>query len=166
LDVFALQQQRFFANEPLYASVPDLAARFRRDILSIQPLGPYYLGGMCEGGIIALEIALQLQQEGRDVALLAEFDTPVNGYWRGRTIDRLRRGYDLIASRRLPSRVRERFYARKMPRPPMSKHEQRQVQISNFMWSAIRAIDPTGCFRARSRFSARLGQPSGIMRMW
>jgi thioesterase domain-containing protein len=102
---------------------------------------------MCEGGIIALEIALQLQQEGREVALLAEFDTPVNGYWRGRAIDRLRHGYDLIASKRLLSRVRERFYARKMRRPPMTKHEQRQVQISNFMWSAIRAYRPNRVFQ-------------------
>ena len=47
------------------------AERFKRDILSIQPAGPYYLGGMCEGGIVALEIALQLQQEGRKVAFLA-----------------------------------------------------------------------------------------------
>jgi thioesterase domain-containing protein len=147
LDVFALQQHRFFANEPLYTSVPDLSACFKRDILSIQPQGPYHLGGMCEGGVIALEIALQLQEEGREVALLAEFDTPVNGYWRKRSIDRLRHGYDLIISGRLPWRVRERFYARKMRRPPMTKHEQRQVQISNFVWSAIRAYRPNRVFR-------------------
>jgi len=71
LDVFALQQQRLFTDRPLYTSVPDLAARFLQDILSIQPRGPYFLGGMCEGGIIALEIALQLQAAGREVALLA-----------------------------------------------------------------------------------------------
>src|SRR5262249_55647530 len=123
------------------------AARFRRDILSIQPLGPYYLGGMCEGGVIALEIALQLQEEGREVALLAEFDTPVNGYWRKRSIDRLRHGFDLIVSGRLPSRAHERFYARKIRRPPMTKHEQRQVQISNFVWSAVRAYRPNRVFQ-------------------
>src|SRR6516165_2436175 len=86
IDVFALQQQRLFTDRPLYTSVPDLAARFLQDILSIQPLGPYFLGGMCEGGIIVLEIALQLQAEGRAVALLAQFDTPVNGYWRKRPV--------------------------------------------------------------------------------
>jgi len=50
LDVFALQQQRLFTDRPLYASVPDLADRFLQDILTIQPRGPYFLGGMCEGG--------------------------------------------------------------------------------------------------------------------
>jgi thioesterase domain-containing protein/acyl carrier protein len=143
LDAFAVQQQRFSANEPLYASVPDLAARFRRDILSIQPAGPYFLGGMCDGGIIALEIALQLQEKGHEVALLAQFDTPVNGYWRKRPIDLFREGYDLIVSGRLTSRLHKRFYARKMPRLPMSEEE----QITNLIWSAIRAYRPNRVFQ-------------------
>jgi thioesterase domain-containing protein len=143
LDAFALQQQRFSANEPLYASVPDLAARFRRDILSIQPAGPYFLGGMCDGGIIALEIALQLQDNDHEVALLAQFDTPVNGYWRKRPIDLLRQGYDLIVSGRLPARLRKRFYARKMQPLPMSEDE----EITNLIWSAIRAYRPYRVFQ-------------------
>ena len=147
LDAFALQQHRFFANEPLFASVPDLAERFKRDILSIQSSGPYYLGGMCEGGIIALEIALQLQAEGRKVALLAEFDTPVNGYWHKSPIDRLRQGCDLILSGRLLSRARERYDARrKRRRPPMSEHEHRRVRISNHIWKTIRAYGPNRIF--------------------
>jgi thioesterase domain-containing protein len=146
LDAFALQQQRFSANEAVYASVPDLAARFRHDILSIQPAGPYFLGGMCEGGIIALEIALQLQDEGHEVALLAEFDTPVNGYWRERLIDRLRQGWDLIVSGRLPSRVWKHFFARERP-PPMSEEELQRVQLWNLTWSAVRAYRSNKVFQ-------------------
>jgi hypothetical protein len=146
LDAFALQQQRFCASEPLYASVPDLAARFRRDILSIQPAGPYFLGGMCEGGIIALEIALQLQDEGHEVALLAEFDTTVNGYWRKRPLDRLRQVWDLILSGRLPSKVGKHFYAREMQPPLMSEDELLHLQIWNLTWTAIRAYRPDRVF--------------------
>lgn len=40
-------------------------------IRAIQAQGPYYLGGYCFGGYIALEIAHQLEQAGEQVALLA-----------------------------------------------------------------------------------------------
>ena len=41
---------------------------------SIQPSGPYYLGGFCFGGVIAYEIARQLEQLGEKTALLAIID--------------------------------------------------------------------------------------------
>ncbi len=40
-------------------------------IQAIQPEGPYYLGGYCFGGYIALEIAHLLQAQGQEVALLS-----------------------------------------------------------------------------------------------
>ena len=146
LDIFALQRQRLFANEPLYTSVRDLAARFRQDILSIQPAGPYFLGGMCEGGIVALEIALQLQEEGREVVLLAEFDTPVNGYWRERSIDRVKHGWSLILSRRLVSRIRYHMRARTSTRVKTSPEEETHAYITNVTWGAIRAYHPSRMF--------------------
>jgi thioesterase domain-containing protein len=147
LDVFALQQQRLFTDRPLYTSVPDLAARFLQDILSIQPRGPYFLGGMCEGGIIALEIALQLQAQGREVALLAQFDTPVNGYWRKRPVDWVMHGASLIYSRRLIPRMRERRRARLASRVAMSPEEENYAHILNETWQAIRAYRPERIFQ-------------------
>jgi FkbH-like protein len=41
---------------------------------SVQPRGPYLVGGMCAGGVIAFEIAMQLQSEGEKVALVALID--------------------------------------------------------------------------------------------
>lgn len=41
----------------------------------IQPEGPYLLGGMCFGGIVAFEMAQQLYQEGSEIALLAIMDS-------------------------------------------------------------------------------------------
>src|SRR5690606_31461692 len=40
-----------------------------------QPHGPYYLGGWCYGGIIAVEMARLLKQRGEKVALLALLET-------------------------------------------------------------------------------------------
>ncbi len=62
-------------HEALLTSVTDVAAVFVADMLRIWPEGPFLLGGMCDGGIFALEAALQLQALGRPVALLAQFDT-------------------------------------------------------------------------------------------
>ena len=40
-----------------------------------QPRGPYFLGGYCMGGTVALEVAQQIRAQGEQVALLAMFDT-------------------------------------------------------------------------------------------
>jgi thioesterase domain-containing protein len=146
LDVFALQQHRLFANEPLYASVPDLAERFKRDILSIQPAGPFFLGGMCEGGIVALEIALQLQDEGREVALLAEFDTPVNGYWRQRWIDWLQHSWSLVYSGQLVPRMCDHMRSFITVRVKKSPEDETYAHILTVTWEAVRAYCPNRVF--------------------
>ncbi len=47
-----------------------IAACLLRKILTMQPEGPYTIGGLCLGGILAYEIAFQLQAAGREVSLL------------------------------------------------------------------------------------------------
>jgi aspartate racemase len=42
---------------------------------TLQPEGPYFLGGLSFGGLVALEMAQQLLAQGQKVALLALFDT-------------------------------------------------------------------------------------------
>ena len=51
--------------------VKALAALYLDEIRSIQPQGPYLLGGYCFGGWVAFEIAQQLQAQGETVSLLA-----------------------------------------------------------------------------------------------
>jgi thioesterase domain-containing protein len=47
---------------------------------SVQPEGPYQLGGWSWGGIVAYEAARQLRERGQGVSLLALFDTwPLDG---------------------------------------------------------------------------------------
>jgi amino acid adenylation domain-containing protein len=53
------------------SKVEGLAAEYLTEIKSIQPTGPYLLGGICSGGVIAYEIAQQLQAQEEQVALLA-----------------------------------------------------------------------------------------------
>ncbi len=53
------------------SKIEALAAHYLAEIKSIQPTGPYFLGGICSGGVIAYEIAQQLRAQEEQVALLA-----------------------------------------------------------------------------------------------
>ena len=62
-------------NVPLAQTrISEMAAHHIDKIRSIQPHGPYLLGGMCAGGVIAYEIARQLQGRGETVAMVALLD--------------------------------------------------------------------------------------------
>jgi aspartate racemase len=52
-----------------------MAAHYIAEITSLQPTGPYYIGGSSSGGTIAFEMAQQLRARGQEVALLVLFDT-------------------------------------------------------------------------------------------
>ncbi|HZF10003.1 MAG TPA: amino acid adenylation domain-containing protein [Thermoanaerobaculia bacterium] len=54
--------------------VEELARRYLAEVLAAQPEGPYSLGGHSFGGVVAYEMARQLEAQGRTVALLALFD--------------------------------------------------------------------------------------------
>lgn len=56
-----------------------IAARYVEAIRQVQPTGPYYLGGWSFGGLVAFEMAQQLQSTGDSVATLVILDTPAPG---------------------------------------------------------------------------------------
>jgi aspartate racemase len=60
------------------------AADYVKAVRQFQPEGPYMLGGMCTGALIAFDMAVQLEAQGQQVALLAIFDT-----WDRLTLNRL-----------------------------------------------------------------------------
>lgn len=65
-----------------YPGVKDLAAHYLSVVLETQPQGPYFLGGVSFGGLVAFEMAQQLHAMGREVGLLALMDTPGPGAYR------------------------------------------------------------------------------------
>jgi thioesterase domain-containing protein/acyl carrier protein len=68
-------QPRAAHGQPLAATrIPEMAAYHIERIRAIEPQGPYLLGGMCAGGVIAYEMARQLQASGQQVALVALLD--------------------------------------------------------------------------------------------
>lgn len=72
--VYGLQPYAQVGYSMLHTRIPEMAAYHIEKIRAVQPHGPYLLGGMCAGGVIAFEIAQQLQQSGETVALVALID--------------------------------------------------------------------------------------------
>ena len=56
---------------PEWQTIEEMAANYLADLRAHQPRGPYRLGGYCFGGVVAYEMARQLQTQGEDVSLLA-----------------------------------------------------------------------------------------------
>jgi amino acid adenylation domain-containing protein len=56
-------------------SIEQMAALYIREIRSVQPVGPYLLGGWSMGGLVAWEMAQQLAKEDETIGLLALIDT-------------------------------------------------------------------------------------------
>ena len=64
-----------------FTTVETIAAHYLEEMRTVQPKGPYFLGGYCFGGLIAFEIAHQLKRGGDDVALLAVLEpSPLQSY--------------------------------------------------------------------------------------
>jgi len=61
---------------PPHRRVEAMAADYIGEMQARQPHGPYVLVGECLGGIVAYEVACQLQARGELVALLVLMDTP------------------------------------------------------------------------------------------
>jgi oxalate---CoA ligase len=54
--------------------IEDIAAYHVQIIRNAQPTGPYYIGGFCNDGVVAYEVAQQLHALGERVGLLVLFD--------------------------------------------------------------------------------------------
>lgn len=73
---WGLQDLGRFGTWSLDTSIEELASYYLESVRSMQPQGPYFLGGESFGGQIAFEMAQQLCRQGQSVALLAILDTP------------------------------------------------------------------------------------------
>jgi thioesterase domain-containing protein len=74
---------------PLPWSIETMAAERIEALKAIQPTGPYRLGGLCNGGVLAYEMARQLQSQGEAVeALLLVDSRAVNAPLRYRFLSR------------------------------------------------------------------------------
>jgi len=73
--VYGLQAQGIDGIHEPFTRIQDMAAHYIKEIREVDSEGPYYLVGDTLGGLIAFEIAQQLTSQGKEVGLLAMFDT-------------------------------------------------------------------------------------------
>ncbi|GAA1939034.1 amino acid adenylation domain-containing protein [Amycolatopsis minnesotensis] len=77
--IYGLQARGIVEDVPLPADVREMAADYLAQIRVVRPHGPYHLLGWSLGGVVAHEIACQLQAQGEEVALLASLDSAPGG---------------------------------------------------------------------------------------
>jgi amino acid adenylation domain-containing protein len=68
--VYGLQSKGLGGDGSLNVTVEDMASQYVKEIRTVQPHGPYFLGGYCLGGTIAFEMAQQLSAMGEPVGLV------------------------------------------------------------------------------------------------
>jgi pristinamycin I synthase-3/4 len=83
----ALQARGLTAGHEPCRRIEDMASLYVQAVRAEQPRGPYYLGGWSFGGLVAYEMALQLEAAGEEVALLALIDTHAPGRRSERDLD-------------------------------------------------------------------------------
>ena len=89
----------------LAATVEEMAAFLVSAMLQHQPAGPYYLGGISFGAVIAYEIARQLEQAGHQVGYVASLDQR-RPDWRFSMVKAIPVLPRMLASDRVRSRLR------------------------------------------------------------
>ncbi len=73
--VYGLQARGLNGIDEPFDTIEDIAEFYIGEILEQNPVGPYSLAGYSFGGIVAFEMAKQLKARGREVNMLAIFDT-------------------------------------------------------------------------------------------
>jgi amino acid adenylation domain-containing protein len=74
---YGFQSQVSEDGEPMFTAIESMAAHYVEELRAVQPEGPYFLGGWSMGGVVAFEMARQLQRLEQDVKLLALVDSMI-----------------------------------------------------------------------------------------
>jgi FkbH-like protein len=86
----------------LHTRIPQMAAWYIQRMEEVCREGPYLLAGMCAGGVIAFEMALQLRRQRRPVAGVFLLDATAPGAARRATPANQRRGARFLQAMREP----------------------------------------------------------------
>nr|WP_234440460.1 non-ribosomal peptide synthetase [Streptomyces rimosus] len=84
--VYGLQARGLARDEPLPATMEEMAADYVRQLRTVRPHGPYRLLGWSVGGVLAHTVAVQLQEAGEEVEFLALLDAYPSDQWRDQAV--------------------------------------------------------------------------------
>ncbi|MCL4875579.1 MAG: amino acid adenylation domain-containing protein [Anaerolineae bacterium] len=88
LPFYVLQSESLDGYQAVHSPMSEIAAFFLDAVKEIQPRGPYYIGGAYGSGIVALEMARLLEEQGEEVALLALFNTRPDREGQARSLEK------------------------------------------------------------------------------
>jgi aspartate racemase len=76
--LYGIQPQGLDGRRPVHTRIEDMASAYIREIKTVQPEGPYRIGGHCSGAWVAFEMARQLEAAGEslDTVLLVDQGPP------------------------------------------------------------------------------------------
>lgn len=104
--LYGLQEPGIENGQDLPTSVEQIASLYVREMQSVQPHGPYHVGGFCFGGVVAFEIAQQLRRVGETVASVVLLDAIPPGYAPAPNLqERLARHQSRMANASLPQKL-------------------------------------------------------------
>ncbi|NEQ06320.1 MAG: SDR family NAD(P)-dependent oxidoreductase [Moorea sp. SIO4E2] len=96
---YGVQSLGFMENENPLTSIEEMASYYIKAIRTVQPDGPYYLGGWSLGVLIAFEMARQLEELGEVTARLILIDLPPNSTSK---LTKLYVGFQFLLTQALP----------------------------------------------------------------
>lgn len=99
--VYSLQARGADGVDPPNRTIAEMAVDYSSAIGTVQPFGPYLLGGFCAGGYVAIEIARMLRAQGHEVLPLLLIDPPPPPF-------SLRSSLQKVLIRSIPDRLRLR----------------------------------------------------------
>jgi amino acid adenylation domain-containing protein len=135
-------------DEPM-TDVSAMSAAYLAALREIDPVGPYCLSGFSSGGVVALDMAQRLENEGANVDLVILFDTLAP--WRNEEhvglYDRIRlapKASPKIVGRWIEERVKKTFEFSAPPATPeLTDIERRSQRVLAAMNRATRRWKPT-----------------------
>ncbi len=145
--VYGIEARGLNGKEPPFTSIKAMAAYYIQQIFTVQPPSstPYFFAGSSMGGLIAFELANQLQNLGQKIGLVALFDTISPVYqqfsFRNRVSNHLRQGYQFTLARvkdrtnLLKSKIQQQVYktaGKDKAQPPTTYNSLRlNVEVAN-----------------------------------
>jgi thioesterase domain-containing protein len=75
--VYVINANGMDGQQPVIEHVDEMVLAYLQEIRRAQSTGPLRIGGMCSGGMVAIEIARALQDEGRQIGSVILVDPPV-----------------------------------------------------------------------------------------
>lgn len=75
--LYALHQRGLDGAAPPYEQMHDMVNGYLAEIRAARPRGPYVMGGLCGGGLVAMELARALAAQGERVGSVILMDPPL-----------------------------------------------------------------------------------------